>query len=208
MHFQKKVMILETTACPNKVTLHSCLTLFWCVWTDCFSIRETHVRFSWNILWCLMHFQKKWLSLKPQHLQSKAKLHSLLTVLWSIWTDFFPIRETHVCFPWKLLRSLLHFQKKVIIWKLSIYIVMKHSIHSHRALKFFNRLLLFHRIKSGFLLNDSQKLNALSKRSDYLWNHSIYKVKQDSIHFSQWFEVFEQTSSLLEKHMCVSHESF
>ena len=111
-----------------------------------------------------MHFQKKWLSLKPQHLQSKAKLHSLLTVLWSIWTDFFPIRETHVCFPWKLLRSLLHFQKKVIIWKLSIYIVMKHSIHSHHALKFFNRLLLFHRIKSGFLLNDSQKLNALKKK--------------------------------------------
>ena len=54
----------------------------------------------------------------------------------------------------------------------------------------------------------SKKLNALSKESNDLWNHSIYKVKQHSIHLSLWFEVFELIVSLLEKCIIVSYETF
>ena len=54
----------------------------------------------------------------------------------------------------------------------------------------------------------SKKHNALSKESDFLWNYFIYKEKQHSIHFSQWFEVLEQISSISEEHMLVFLESF
>ena len=53
-----------------------------------------------------------------------------------------------------------------------------------------------------------KKLNSVSKESDFLWNYSIYKVKQHSIYLLQWFEVFEQIASHLEKHILAFLESF
>ena len=46
------------------------------------------------------------------------------------------------------------------------------------------------------------------KKKDFLWNDSIYKVTQNSIHFAQWIEVFEQTASLWEQRMWDFSECF
>ena len=58
-----------------------------------------------------------WFSLKGQHLESEATLHSLRTVNWSVGTDCFSFTETHVSFLWMLVSSLRQFQKRVIFSK-------------------------------------------------------------------------------------------
>ena len=55
-------------------------------------------------------------------------------------------------------------------------------------------------------MNACKYLKSVSIESDYLCNYSIYKVKQQSIHFAQWIEVLEQTASLLEKRMWIAGE--
>ena len=84
------------------------------------------------MLLSILSIKRKWFSLKLQHLQSEATLHSLRTMNWIVSTDCFSFREVHVSFWWMLLRSLMHFQKKMIFSESTAFSkeVNLHSLHT------------------------------------------------------------------------------
>ena len=89
-----------------------------------------------------------------------------------------------------LITSLRHFERKVIFSETTAFRKWRNTpFTSHSELKSWNRLLLFQRNACEFLVNACEQLKALSKECDFLWNYSIEKVKQHSIHFTQWIEV-------------------
>ena len=119
-------------------------------------------------------FKGKWFSLKGQHLQTEATLHSLFTVNWSVGTDCFSFRLTHVSFWWMLVSSLRHFQRKVIFSERTAFRKWSNTpFTSQSELKCWNRLLLFQRNACDLLVNACKLLKAVSKESEYLCNYSI-----------------------------------
>ena len=138
----------------SKATLHSLHTVNWSIGTDCFSFRERHVRSLWMLVSSLRHFPRKWFSLKLRHLESEATLHSLRTVNWSVGTNNFSFRETHMSFLWMLIISLRLFQRKVIFSETTAFRKWsKTPLTSHSELKCCNRLLLIKRNAFEFHVN-------------------------------------------------------
>ena len=113
--FKRKWFSLKLQHLQNNATLQKPCTVNWSVWTDCFSLRETHVGFYCMLHRILMHLQNKVISLKLQLLKSNLTLHSLQRVNWNVWIEFFSFKKTHVSFSWILHRILNHFQKKGIL---------------------------------------------------------------------------------------------
>ena len=135
----------------------------------------------------LSYLQAKWFSLKGEHLESEATLHSLRTENWSVGTDCLSFREMHVSFCWMLVSSLRLFQRKVIFSERTEFRMWSNTpFTSHSELKCWNRMLLFKRNACEFLLKSCKWLKALSKESDFLWKDSIWTGKQHSLHFAQW----------------------
>ena len=123
-----------------------------------------HVSFLGMLVITLRHFQRKWFSLKVPNLESEATLHSLRTVNWSVGTDCFSFRETHVTCWWMLVSSLRQFQRKVIFSESTAFRKWSNTpFSSHSELKCWDRLHLFQRSACEFLLNTCKYLKAVSK---------------------------------------------
>ena len=91
-----------------------------------------HVSFLWMLISRLRQFQKRVIFSEREHLNSEAKLHSLRTVNWSVGTDYFSLRETHVSFFWILVSRLRHFQRKVIFSERTAF--RNATLHSLRTM--------------------------------------------------------------------------